>query len=84
MKDNHPVAGSVTCNSLPHRRHHTRRLMSINARRRKQVVLDLLQIGMADTARLNADQDLTAADFGNRNRFHLHHAGALVHGGLHG
>ena len=45
---------------------------------------NLFQIGTADTAGVNADQDLSGADSGNGDRFETDVVHAAVDGGLHG
>ncbi len=53
------------------RRHHAGGFVAENARRREQVVLDLLQVGVADAASLHAHQHLSRADLGNRHTLHF-------------
>jgi hypothetical protein len=64
-------------------RNDPRRLMSVNSRRRQQIVFDFLEVGVADAARFDANEHLARADFGYRNRLHFHHAIALIHRSLH-
>ena len=63
-----PAAYLLT--SPPGCRHHARRLMPKNAGRSQQIVFDLLQIGVADAARLHAHQDFPWADARGRNGLH--------------
>ena len=64
--------------------HHAGGFVPINSRRFEQVVLDLLQIGIADSTGLHPHQDLAGADLGRRNLFHVNDARAAINGGVHG
>ena len=83
MEHNHPVTGREARDAFAHSRHHAGGLMAVNPRRSQQVVLDFLEIGVADAAGFNANQNFTGADFGHRDGFHLDDALAFIHGGLH-
>src|SRR5262249_44698340 len=64
--------------------HNARRLMTVDPRRGKQIVLDLLQVGVTYAARLHANQYLAASDVRRRNLFDRYLAVAAVHCGPHG
>ena len=83
MKHYHPVARPVSRDALARLGYDTRGFMPVNTRRSEQVVLDLFEIGVTNSAGFDADQDFPRPDPRNRDRFHLHHAGALVDGGPH-
>ena len=61
-----------------------RRFMTVNSGRGQKIVLDFFQIGMADAAGFDANQQLARTDVGRRNLFDRYNAAALVNGGAHG
>jgi len=67
VEDNDTVARFKIAYAAAHARHYAGSLVPVDPRRRQQVVLDLLQIGVADAASLHAHQQLTGADFGRRD-----------------
>jgi hypothetical protein len=60
------------------------RLMAVDARRSEQVVLDFLEVCVANPAGLDANQDLAGADGWRWNPLHANHAAAAINGGVHG
>ena len=74
---------SIIAHPRSDRGDHARRLMPENPRRREQVVLDLLEIGVADPAAFHPDQQFSGPDGGRGYRFHRNRAVAGIHGGLH-
>ena len=70
MKDNNAVARPVFRYAFAHMRDHPRGLMPVNAGRSEQVVFDFLQIGMADAAGLDANQNLTGPNGGRVDLIH--------------
>src|SRR5205823_1491038 len=64
-------------------RHHPRRLVTIDARGLPPIVFDLFQIGMANAARLHANQDFAGSDGRSRDLLHADDAPAAVHGRVH-
>src|ERR1019366_1765449 len=56
----------------------------VDARRLEQVVLDLLQVGMADAASFHANEDFARADPRRWNFLHLNRTLASIHGRVHG
>ena len=84
MKRNHPIARRELSNSAARRDHDARGFMSVNAGRGQQVVLDLFQIGVTDTTRLYANQDLAGADRWRWDLFNANHAAAAVDRRVHG
>ena len=58
--------------------------MTVDARRRQQVVFDLLQIGVADAAGFHANQQSRRGRSRAWGPARRHHALALVHSGVHG
>src|SRR5208283_1589636 len=83
MEGHHAVPRAKLLDLGPHAGHHARRLMAENAWRHQQVVLDLLQVRMADAAGLHPNQDFAWPDFGRGNFLDLHQALSAVHGGMH-
>src|SRR5579884_253783 len=61
MERDHSIARPEARNALAHSGHHPRGFVAENARRRQQVILHLLQVGMADTAGMHLDKDLPRA-----------------------
>jgi hypothetical protein len=84
VKGYHPIAGFELGDAAADRSHHTRGFVSVYARRCQQVVFDLFQIGMADAAGLNTNEDFPRPDAGRRDLFQLDHAGAAIDRGMHG
>ncbi len=62
MEENHAIAGRVFRHSLADGNDDTGRFVTIDTRRRKQVVLDLLEIGMTDAAGFHANKQLARPD----------------------
>ena len=83
VKHHHPVAGMKARDAGAHRRDHAGGFVAVNPGRLQQVIGDLLQIRVADAARLHADQDLPRTNLRDGNRFHFHASGAAIHRGLH-
>ncbi len=83
MEDDDAIAGGESPHAAADGRHYARRLMSKDARRREQVVFDLLEIGVADPAALHADQQFARSDGRRRHLLHRHHAVAGIDRGAH-
>src|SRR5699024_1985907 len=56
MKNNDPITCLERGYPGAGLHHHSRGFMAKDSRRRKQVVLDLFQVGVADTTRFDADE----------------------------
>ena len=74
----------IASTPAPTARHHSGRFMAVNARRRQQVVFDLLQIGVADAAGFHPDQDLARPDGGRGDLLDATTLCAAIYGGMHG
>src|SRR5262249_44362965 len=83
VKHHHPVACTEILDAVADSHDLARRLVAENPGRRMRAGRNLLQIGAADTAGMHADQHLTGADFGYRNRFQADIVLAAIHSGLH-
>ena len=70
MKRHHAIARPELGDAAAHRGHHAGGLVPVDARRRQQIVFDLLQIGVADAASFHADQNLAGADRRRRDLLH--------------
>ncbi len=57
--------------------------MAINARRRQQIVLDLFEVGMADTTGFHANEDFSAPNGRSCHGLHGYLAFANIDGSLH-
>jgi hypothetical protein len=57
--------------------------MPVDSRRRQKVVLDLFQIGVANTTRFNSNQDFIVTDRGSGNFFRSNTTVAAVYGRKH-
>ena len=68
MKRHHAVARLVIAHSLTDRDNRPRHLVPENPRRRMRPRMNLLQVGPADAARMNADQHLAATNRRHRHR----------------
>jgi hypothetical protein len=64
-------------------RDYTRGLVAVDARGRKKVVLNLLKIGVADAATLDADQDFALSDERSFDGFDRDPAGSAIYGRSH-
>ena len=84
MKRNHSISALELSNTDAHRGHDAGGFMSVNAGRSQQVVLDLLQIGVTDSAGFDANQDLAGTDGWRWDLFNVYHAAAAINGGMHG
>jgi hypothetical protein len=84
MKRHHAVAGSEFRDARAYRRYHAGRLVPVDPRWREQVMLDLLQVGVADAARLDPNQKFPRSNKRRRNFFYLNHAGPTIYGSVHG
>jgi hypothetical protein len=82
MEHNDAISRGVALDAGPDGGDNTSGLMPVDTRSRKQVEGDLLQIGMADSAGFHANEDLTRADFGNRNGLDADDARPFVDGGV--
>ncbi len=69
VEGHHAVAGFEFGNARAHGGHHAGGFMPINARRRQQVVFDLLEVGMADSAGFHADQNFAGPNGRSGNLF---------------
>ena len=56
MKGNHPIAYFIFGDAVADSRDRSGGLVAEDTRRRKQVVLDLFQVGMANATRFHAHQ----------------------------
>ncbi len=74
MERHHPVARCEPGDAAAHRGHYARCLVAVNARRSQQVVFDLLEVGMADAACLDTDENLARTDLRRRDLFHRNYA----------
>src|SRR6476619_2550851 len=84
MKRNHPVSALELSNTAAHRGHDAGGFMSVHAGRSQQVVLNLFQVCVTDSAGLDTYQDLAGADGWGWDLFNAHHAAAAINGGMHG
>jgi len=69
MEDDDAVARLKLRNFAADLRDYTRGLVTVDTRRREEVVFDLFEIGRTDTAGFDADQNFSVADDG---RFRPH------------
>src|SRR5262249_16925072 len=84
MERNHPVAGTETRNFGANRCDHACGLVPINPRRSQQVMLDLLEVGVANATRFDPDQEFAWTDLRSRYFFDSDYAFAAIDGGVHG
>jgi hypothetical protein len=84
VKNNYAIAGRVFGHALTNGGHYARDFMTVNARRREQIVLDLFEIGVANPATLHADQHFARPDGRRLNRLNGDAAVSKIDGGLHG
>src|SRR5579871_2992962 len=83
VKHDHAVAGCVTRDARADGGDHPRCFMPIDAGRCKQVVRDLLEVGVADAACFDTNQYLAWADLRDGNGFYLDSARAFIDRRLH-
>jgi hypothetical protein len=83
MKNYYSVSRMKPGNTAACIHHNTGRLMSVNTRRWKEVILDLLEIGVTDTAALNSNEYFIGADRGSWDHAHFNLALACIHCGPH-
>ena len=83
MEDDDTIADGKSAHARARGCHDASRLVAKNARRRKQIVFDLLEIGVADTAAFHADEELARPDGGRRHLLHRYPAFAGVDRGPH-
>ncbi len=84
MEHQNSVADLEIRNFLADCRNFAGCLVSIYPRGSQQIVFDLLQIGMTNTAAMNLDEDFSRSDVRHRNRLNPDSALADVYGCLHG
>ena len=84
VEDDHTIADIEAADSWSHGCDHAGSLMSEDARRREQVVLDFFEIGVADSTAFHADQQFSRTDGGRGDRLNGDLAVARVDGRLHG
>jgi hypothetical protein len=84
VEGHHPVAGPEFRDARPDGGDHAGRLVAINAGRFQQVVLDLFEVGVADTAGFDAKQDLAWLNDRCRDLFDVDDAFAAINRGAHG
>jgi hypothetical protein len=83
VKNNDAIARRVFCDPIADSRDYTGSLVAVDARGRKEVVLDFLEIGVADAAALDPDQDFAAPDKRGFDGFDRDSAWATIHGRSH-
>ena len=84
MMEHHNPVARLKFPDIPARSHHyTRGFMAVYAWRRQQIIFDLLQIRVANSASLHAHKYFTMSDFGRRNLLDSDHAIALIDCGPH-
>ena len=83
MKSDYPVANGKLRHPGSYRRNKSSGLMTVDARWGKEVVLNFLQVGVANAARLHADEDLPGPDGGRWDLFHADQAVPAVNRGVH-
>ncbi len=83
MKCHHPVARPVFRDARPHRRHNSSRFVTVHPRRRQQVVLDLLEVGVTDATSFHPYQNLATPDGGCGNLLNADHALPAIDGCVH-
>jgi hypothetical protein len=78
------IAGPESGDSLADCGDYAGRLMSIDARRGEKVVFDFFEIGVADAAGLDTDENFAAADCGSGDLLDIYQALAAINGCVHG
>ena len=84
VEHDHAVARFEITDAIARFRNDAGDLMAVNARRSQKIVLDLLQIGVADAAGFHAHEDLAGAYPGSGHVFNSDNGSPFVHGGAHG
>ena len=84
VKGDNTVSGSERLNPGSNRHYLSGRLMPVDTGRGQQVVLDLLEVGVADAAALHSHQKFARSNDGYGDRLDAHSAVALVDGSVHG
>ena len=80
----HAVSRFVLSHPGPYCGDYSGGLVAIDARGLEEVVLDLFQIRVANTARFHTNQDFAWADRRRGNLLHRDHTLSAVHGSVHG
>src|SRR5581483_6266710 len=83
MERYHAVARAKSGNAAAHRRDHPCCLMSIDARRLEEVVLDLFEVRMANAARFDTNQEFARTDRWSWDFLNVDNAASTVNRGVH-
>jgi hypothetical protein len=83
MKDHDPFADAELANPFSHFRDDPRSFVTKNTRGGVGASSDLFEVGPADSAGVDSNQNLPRPDFRHRNFFHAHIVHATVHRGAH-
>ena len=83
MKSHHAIANCEAANAIADCGNRSGHLVTEDARRRVRAGMNLLEIGAADAAGVDAHQHLAAANLRNRNRLCSYVVGCAINGGPH-
>ena len=84
MERNDPIPALELSNTVAHGSHDAGGFVAVDAGGSQQIVLNLFQVGVTNSAGFDANQDLAGADGWRWDLFNANLAAAAINGGVHG